>query len=428
MVADWSWIVAAGLPTAVTASLLIARWSIRRHRSAVINELTARLSPEGAASLPQLDFVRAKYTPGAPRGAGQVPGAERHSLGALLVTATLFTLVAVGAAALLILPQSRLLGAEASHILLWIAPGDGPDALAQAITVSGFAALGAYFAMLAYLQKAVINYELDALSFARATLMTLLGAAVATVLHRAVPTLPFGPDVGRTGWAGLAFLLGLAHESGLTFVIRKFDFRYRKAVADLNGSEIVTVEIIQGIDSDIAFRLQESNIYDVQNLATANPIQLCVETPFGLYESFDWVLQAQLCLAVGRTIYLKLRSQYGVRTAFDLERAALSCGAPDEYVRALGTVLFSEADPTFTTRLKLNGAGPSDVEMIRHAVAVLIDDLHVHRLRKVWRQIQGSVGEKDADWLYHVRPLPGDRMYPACDCPSEAARGVANAA
>ena len=54
--------------------------------------------------------------------------------------------------------------------------------------------------------------------------------------------------------------------------------------------------------------------------------------------------------------------------------------------------------------------------MIRHLVAIISDDLHVHRLRALWIAIMnntagvtfGSDGQHKPLWLFDVGWLPGD--------------------
>jgi hypothetical protein len=159
--------------------------------------------------------------------------------------------------------------------------------------------------------------------------------------------------------------------------------------------------VIDGVDYDVRYRLEEAGIYDVQNLATANPLLLYVETPFGLYQTFDWVLQAQLCLVTEPERFIALK-QHNIRTILDLERAVIGTGAPDRYVQMIGAILFSNP----ATRAPIETTpGMLDVESVQHAVMVMLDDLHVHRLRELWRHIYvqltpGGVGP----WLYRDTP------------------------
>lgn len=350
----------------------------------------------------------------------------------------------------------------------WSAATANQAQLSNAVAVGGAAFLGGYVAAARNLTRQALNYELNGMSFVRSIVLMMMAVIVAVIFYRsfdqglnsmasgvgsAVSEIAgAGPNAGaKSGstarlsrppskgpaaaqnapdpaavegpsssaplsvWLGTAFLIGMAPDVGLTYVSRRLKFSLSKAVKVeiFKTAQIVPVEIIDGIDSVVAYRLEESNIEDVQNLATANPIMLYIETPFGLFEVFDWVLQAQLCLVMGPDVFVKLKS-HGIRTIFDLERAVLSDGVPDAYVEAVGQILFAAADAAFVakvTAVKAGGATPADI--IRHAVAVTGDDLHIHRLRTLWLQIQKrSWPDADRrDWIYRRQPLPGDAEY-----------------
>jgi hypothetical protein len=85
-------------------------------------------------------------------------------------------------------------------------------------------------------------------------------------------------------------------------------------------TRITPLDALDGIDYATRFRLQECGIYDVQGLATYNPIMLHIESPYGIYQAVDWIAQAQLCHLVGIEKFLVLREMQ-IRTIFDLERA-----------------------------------------------------------------------------------------------------------
>ena len=179
---------------------------------------------------------------------------------------------------------------------------------------------------------------------------------------------------------------------GLSTLVRYLHITYLKNVDDavMKSVAIIPIEIVDGIDYDVRYRLEETNIVDIQNLATYNPILLFVETPYGLYEAFDWVLQAQLCLAVGPRTFLELK-KYKVRTIFDLEKAVTGTGT-DGLTRMIGAVLYTDADPQMrkciaTASADPNAPGELDVVSVRQAITVMGDNLHTRRLRQLWSVI-----------------------------------------
>jgi hypothetical protein len=235
-----------------------------------------------------------------------------------------------------------------------------------------------------------------------------------------LPSL-FGQPNSFGLWLALAFIVGLTPDLGLTTMVRYLHIHYLKSVDSdvIKSVSIVPIEIIDGIDYNTRYRLEEGNIVDVQNLATYNPILLFVETPYGLYESFDWVLQAQLCLVVGPKTFLELK-RHNIRTIFDLERAVLGDNAPDPYVRMVGSMLYANADPNVRDLLRVapppGGAGAVpqfDVQSIKHAVMVMLDDLHIHRLRQLWDEISKKLGR---EWLYRSSSSLASGRTPVCTC------------
>ena len=137
--------------------------------------------------------------------------------------------------------------------------------------------------------------------------------------------------------------------------------------------ESIPIEVLDGIDSKVRYRLSDFHIESVQNLASANPLMLFVETPYGFYETLDWVSQAQLCASVGPDAIFKLW-KLGIRTIFDLERAALSPGfVNDDLLHAIERIILPDlASPT-----------PWNSAAIVASVRIRLDGSDTRRLRQI---------------------------------------------
>lgn len=416
----WALLAASLVPLA----LLATRNELRRVRFRLVEELRDTLF-KGEANLPQLELASARY-----RAEADHAGQTRQSLVRVWTGAVIFVTISFVGFCLLLVPRASLLSIAADSFpritdaLLWGAQSPTPplDELARTVTILGVAFLGGYVFQIRYLMTATLNQELSALAFVRATIYILQGMIVALIIYRVESALvtPTG------GWfataLAVAFVIGFFPNIGLARIaklagIRKKDVDQKA----LDDSKIIPLEVIEGIDAEIAYRLEESNLRDVQNLATVNPISLYAETPYALLEIFDWVLQAQLCANVGTEAFTALK-KHKIRTIFDLERAVLADGAPVDYVRALGAVIFETAVPAFRERVGLPPSAAAmpaagaqiSTETVRHAAAIMGDDLHVHRLRVLWRimiRTTAGVREGDSPWLYETGPLPGDAHF-----------------
>lgn len=162
--------------------------------------------------------------------------------------------------------------------------------------------------------------------------------------------------------------------------------------------------VIDGIDFAKAYRLGEANIAGVQNLAAANPIMLHIETSYCMFLIMDWIAQAQLCAAAGPERFL-LFKKINIRTIFDLERAVLDPASPVGLKQIAGAVLLA-SDGGKANLFRDLSVRPLDMAhrdfdraltswvnaaVIEHLVLVIMDNLHIHRLRQLWKEIEASL-------------------------------------
>lgn len=453
-------LVAALLAVLTPVALILTRTELGRARWLIVENLRRTLFKD-ARDLPQLELLSARYLGRGAAGelareareekdGGGPPAGVFNRMAQEWAGALIFALVSFAGFGILFIPLKQVVGGEPAfptltYALFWGSKlTENLDVLRTSVAVAGVAFLGGYVFQLRFLIRAALNQELSAMAFVRGGLTILQGVILAQVVYRVAQTAS-GQALEAPALT-MAFVIGYWPDLGLTKLtqyartgIKRLDTESLKQVRQ------IPLEIIDGIDSETSVRLQESNLYDVQNLATINPIELYAETPFTLFQSFDWVLQAQLCVVVGPGAFLALK-QHNIRTIFDLERAVLAEGAPAAYVEAIGSILFTSATGAFRARIGLpetpqaavaepepaNDEGAEaqptptqplamkpppiarpglTVDSVRHAVAIVADDLHIHRLRSLWRAMLRAtreIGEDGSDWLYATGMLPGE--------------------
>lgn len=259
---------------------------------------------------------------------------------------------------------------------------------------------GGYVFMIRSFYRAINNFDFSPMSLVGACnnlLVGVIGAQIltcvvlnplanATMLHESIISVVLL----------FSFAIGYLPDSATRTILWRSDLgNFKRENRDIYKSSLTTpVEIIDRIDTETRDRLADYHIRSTQNLATANPLMLFVETPFGVYQIMDWVAQAQLCCSVGPEALVKLW-RIGIRTLFDLERAALDDNCrDDQLLLKIGAILL----PT-QTGSERNGSDNSDInytaEIVNEIVAsivVRLDDPHVHRLRQIYIRIGNRIG------------------------------------
>lgn len=131
---------------------------------------------------------------------------------------------------------------------------------------------------------------------------------------------PADPASGAAGWAVvLAFLIGMVPRRGTSWL------SHRASVVLGEEQTITPIEPLSnlaGISPWHESRLLEMGIDDVQNLATANILELLLTTRFSAEQVVNWIDQAILHTRIGAQKFIVFRS-HGINTYSDL-RARLS--------------------------------------------------------------------------------------------------------
>lgn len=401
--AHWSGLLVMLLSVALPIGIFFGTYNVRLARKELIESIEQFFTVKDAAgrvvSVPSFEIVKARYEPPKPEAVGR-------SVGTYVVPVILFVLLCFIGFSASFAPQIPDCFGERQSPLI-----NPTGTLLGSLTYTFF---GAYLWAVSHLLRRVSNDDLSPVSFFQAIGHLLLAVFVSAAIWHA----HLFPEIGLDLMVALAFLIGWFPDLFLRSLIAKFPWLTLKSTSSETNQlrEDLPLDTILGIDAFIKLRLNEYEIMDIQNLATANPIKIFVETPYGLYEAIDWVAQAQLILAVGSANVVRLRA-LNIRTIFDLERGIRNKAVNARLLTALGASSSGQpaaggGEENRYDRYHGNSERPLDLDdELASFVSFVRDDLHVRRLRQIWDILHSRLD---------TRPLPAAPDARVADLPTLA--------
>jgi hypothetical protein len=211
-----------------------------------------------------------------------------------------------------------------------------------------FAFLGAYFYLLQMLVRRYFQNDLKTSAYVNATMRIIISVLLVWTLDSL-----FHGRFTEAQRSGAAFVIGVFPQVGWQAIQSLIKLPLKPLVPSL--SQKYPLSDLDGLNSWYESRLLEEGIEDMQNLATANLVDVMLNTRIPIERLVDWVDQSLLYLHLdnakdkknkgGNGERARLR-RYGVRTATDLEDVfkakAMYSDTPtsrDEFIKQFERVL-----------------------------------------------------------------------------------------
>ena len=394
-------VVAAAIPVVFVG----VRQSTKLLRQGIVADLSSIFEGEGefgSVAIPSFEFVKYKYKVSGGRGGwtDRTYGdfKIRHWLIAgVPLSLVLFVMNALGLSVVLhaAFKLPIPIGVE------WL-EGGAPVPLFAWVVLAGYAG-GLLFTLRAF-KQAVNNFDMSPLSLVGAIVNLAFGVTTGLLVAFSLFKLPSLGGPWPLADSALfpvvivtAFAAGFYPDVAMRQLLKLSRLRNYKQEASgfYERFKAIPIDVIDGIDGEIRSRLADYHLNSVQNLATANPLMLFVETPYGVYEIMDWVAQAQLCSSVGPVALLKLWD-IGIRTIFDLERVVLDdCCSDDVLIEQIGDILWDSQEHALARRSGTVAATAVHPKLsaVKADIRMRIENPHALRLRQIFNQVGHSLGE-----------------------------------
>ncbi|WP_153003874.1 hypothetical protein [Aureimonas ureilytica] len=391
-------------------TLVLIRETVKHHRQEIIRDLAAVFQAQdgnaGQRLIPSFEFVKFKYFLGT---INEQPNRQPQDFTTMAwVVAMVPFVIIVGL--LCWFAFSVLLAGRLPHELCHLSvsklcdpPAVGADQSAPLWAYGAISAFfGSYILEIRNLYKAINNFDLTPALFVDCAITIAMGASIAVLIVLVFDVLldvvPKGTD--RTVIL-FCFAAGYLPQVTLRWLMTKSRLNnFKRENQEIyKNFEATPIELIDGIDTEIRDRLADFHISSTQNLAAANPLMLFVETPYGVYQIMDWVAQAQLCASVGPKALTALW-RIGVRTLFDLERAALDPLCKNtKMLEVIGAAMFADLPPSAAQTPPDASTARYDETFVKANIEMRLDDPHVHRLRQIYMQVGERIGERHTRFL-----------------------------